>query len=744
MVDYRSESYAKISKKRSKSSDDSSSSGDSSRSSSSSSSSESGSSTPWYNDPNPQSKKDDKKQSVDPNAGGGSSSSPSSKGKSSRSSSSSSSSGSGSSTPWYNDPNPQSSLENPTPVAGSSQEQTQTKSASAAAKSAKTQASESLKDVRTQTYYYDPNMQATRPAKPAELLVKKQERPVSQEAFAVKARVEKELMSSAPQKKEYYEPIPNQIGMAEKLNFGQKIDRAIKTKIIENPNNPLSIVGAYLGDVSEGIIEFGKTGPKQLLKGQGLEFLKNFRQNILRPTISEPISNFPVGDTTLSGFTSNLAKKQSEKTYNSTKELFTAEKEFSDFLSMLPKMVDTNTEQNKKKSGNSFTPNGSFNNFGVHNGKRDKLTYKDYFEIEKQELKLSQAYGKQTFSAVSSFLAKSANLVAENVGETAIIVVAAAPIIEVGGAALTQIVPNIVAQKVIGITAGVLADVGFSYLETRNIEDPIKKRAIFKENIVGGLFLEGAFLGVQKTLDKASDVLKAAGAKKIPPEDVFDINVLKGEQPFPLAQSSEEVIKRFEDTRSIQKKVGETFVSVSYEESLDLPFIEPSTIVLQSSAPGKLRGENKLTRITTIDVGTEGNLRDVGFFNTPSGEGSPFFLGVADNALMEKELSFSLFPKISSPKVVRTRGIKKVRTQPEEVLFSQGFEDVNKFLASQAGSGEAFVTKQSMAGFGEIPADLTAPFKGGKQRIVTEIEAVLPTGSQIKKNARESCLGKIK
>lgn len=195
------------------------------------------------------------------------------------------------------------------------------------------------------------------------------------------------------------------------------------------------------------------------------------------------------------------------------------------------------------------------------------------------------------------------------------------------------------------------------------------------------------FKGLKGTLKTTKNIYVSAGKTYITPEKVIDIEVLKGKSQFPTQRSPIESLSEFEKAR------------------------EPSGKIAVVHATPRTEFFPKETQIKGGPAG-ERALEDVGLYVTPKGRASPYFLKVSG----EQETKISLKPDFSylkTPSFIEV-GVKNVKMLPKSLLKESGFQNVNKYLQEQAGTGEAFITKRSVY---QTP----------------ELEAVIPKGTKLKR-----------
>ena len=170
--------------------------------------------------------------------------------------------------------------------------------------------------------------------------------------------------------------------------------------------------------------------------------------------------------------------------------------------------------------------------------------------------------------------------------------------------------------------------------------------------------------------------LKGLGKRFVPPEKVFEISVLKGEQKTPTVKTLPEAIGKF---RAAEGPTGFEVISAT-----------PADF-----AP-----------ITTIRPGAKGRfgLEDPGLFVTPKGRASPGFLGIEDFAPARDviPIKFSLFPKTPTPQLIEITNIRAVERLPTSIRESPGFTPIEEFFKLSE-PGKAFITKRSEIGLGTAP-----------------------------------------
>lgn len=212
------------------------------------------------------------------------------------------------------------------------------------------------------------------------------------------------------------------------------------------------------------------------------------------------------------------------------------------------------------------------------------------------------------------------------------------------------------------------------------------------------------FKGIGVAGRKVANTYKAAGAEFVPAEKVFDVpslNALQGKagQTFPKASSAKNALEKFEIARE-----GD-MVGVSHATS------------------------GMFKKSTVTQEAPRAYAEDTGLYVTPKGQGSPYFLRTQSGT----EYRFSLNPfadAIKNPTVVNV-AVKDVKRLPRGVLETQGFEQSNAFIRSQAGSGNAFITKRSEIGYDRLAGGGRISQANQGLLSTTELEAVIPPNTKL-------------
>lgn len=210
---------------------------------------------------------------------------------------------------------------------------------------------------------------------------------------------------------------------------------------------------------------------------------------------------------------------------------------------------------------------------------------------------------------------------------------------------------------------------------------------------------------------KGKSVYVATGARYVPPEQVFSPQVLVEGQRFPTSTGTTDALTQF--------KQGDN--------------------ILVHSGPSKVSG-------TTAGAGgaAKAGLEDPGIYGTPKGQASPNFLGIKQNGYGKITLNpFKLVESLFSQPTVTEFKTRGVTTQPPEVLLKPGFSSTAKFF-EETGSktGQAYITKRSMIGQGEVSGAGIPDAKARKG--TSEIEAVVPEGAKFAYEPPKKFLGKLK
>lgn len=238
---------------------------------------------------------------------------------------------------------------------------------------------------------------------------------------------------------------------------------------------------------------------------------------------------------------------------------------------------------------------------------------------------------------------------------------------------------------------------------------------------------------------KVSNLFVKTGAKEIPSTQLFAEEVLAGKKTMPLVKSTQETIQLFKETKG--KTVGTTTTS----EDL---------FGLHSTSGFPKKAEIQITAGPKGAVGLE----DPGLYITPTGKGSPYFLGIEPQTGYKISLKPFNVPKVK-PSVIEI-GFKEIKTLPPSVLKEPGFAPVTKYFEkTAAGESAAYITKRSTIGQAEIPkqtyinpTEYKSPLTGKTiptgTKLVTagtsEIEAVIPKTATIVKVPTTTFLGKLK
>ena len=165
--------------------------------------------------------------------------------------------------------------------------------------------------------------------------------------------------------------------------------------------------------------------------------------------------------------------------------------------------------------------------------------------------------------------------------------------------------------------------------------------------------------------------------------------------------------------------------------------ITSKEVTLVTASPSKIKGSE------VIEIADKKGLQDPGIYTTPKGEASVYFTGL----MGASEYKFSLNPfegLFDIPSITEIK-VSKVRTYPKEITSKPGFEAVKEFQTKNIGKGEAYITKRSQIGTGDIKAQefiLKEETTLGGKKIeagtkvtesgTSEIEAVIGVGEKFK------------
>lgn len=239
-------------------------------------------------------------------------------------------------------------------------------------------------------------------------------------------------------------------------------------------------------------------------------------------------------------------------------------------------------------------------------------------------------------------------------------------------------------------------------------ETVIQRPFSFAGSIYGGV-LGGKILDA--TIVKTKDAYVATGSKYTPPQEVFNEQVLAGEQRFPYSQGTPDALQQFQEGGG----------------------------VVVHSGPSKVAGD-------TAGAGgaAKAGLEDPGIYGTPKGQGSPHFLKIDETGYKKVTLNpLTWIEGLFKQPTVTEFKTKGVTTQPPEVLAKPGFGATAEFFAEEGSkTGQGYITKRSMIGQGEVSgAGIPDPIA---RRGTSEVEAVIPEGAKFQYEEPTTFLGKIK
>lgn len=282
---------------------------------------------------------------------------------------------------------------------------------------------------------------------------------------------------------------------------------------------------------------------------------------------------------------------------------------------------------------------------------------------------------------------------------------------------------------------------GFKSTITQIRYDPAGSTAQF----IGGF---AGFKVIGKGIGKSVEFTKSQyvklGAKYVPPEKVFAPEVLEGKVNLPTTKSVTESLQKF--NKPIE-----------------------GDIIVQTSSPAKIAGK-------VAGAGRKGGvgLEDPGIYVTPKGKGSPYFLRIGENVPTEYTFNpVEGFKQTFGVPTVTEFKVAGVKTLPRSVVKKPGFESIGKYFENIPETTEAFITKRSEIGTGNIPrqtfvatTEFELPMKGITVRRegqvlklkegetvkagdvlveagTSELEAIVPKGTQFTYEP-QTRLGKIK
>ena len=196
--------------------------------------------------------------------------------------------------------------------------------------------------------------------------------------------------------------------------------------------------------------------------------------------------------------------------------------------------------------------------------------------------------------------------------------------------------------------------------------------------------------GLRRVSNMVSQPAVSLGAEFVEPSKVFDEGVLADKSMFPMSSSVEFSIKEFTKTRAESGRLKGTHVTPA-----------------------------SFSKTTTAGPSKTPHLEDSGLYITPAGRGSPYFLRLDG---MQADYSLSLNPFggwFKKPNIVNIE-YDAIGRIPDSLIQKKGFTESNLFLAEQANTGKAFITKRSELGQRGIY---------NKGLTTSELEAVIPEGA---------------
>ena len=235
------------------------------------------------------------------------------------------------------------------------------------------------------------------------------------------------------------------------------------------------------------------------------------------------------------------------------------------------------------------------------------------------------------------------------------------------------------------------------------------------------------------------------GSEKVPIQKVTTPEVLSGKTMFPEAKSAAESIRAFRN--SIDPRTGDLRITsatnVILKNEKGIPFTGEFT-VRRGGRPILVDKNGKFIRdskgklqedlsLSSQYKGTSGALarETEGLYVTPADKTSIYF-----TRLMGQTTEYKLLPSLqeyfNAPKIIRTTAAD-IQRVPMSIIKAEGrsFALSNKYIMNNAKNGNIFLTARSEKGF------------LGMKGQTTEIEAVIPTGTQFVKNTR-TFTGKLK
>lgn len=193
-------------------------------------------------------------------------------------------------------------------------------------------------------------------------------------------------------------------------------------------------------------------------------------------------------------------------------------------------------------------------------------------------------------------------------------------------------------------------------------------------------------IGLISTVSAAPRIygtLGRIGSNYVAPENIIAPEVLSGRKTFPTSPGVQAALLDFARSR------GSRGVEVYH------------------AAPRAFESE------TVIGPGVRARkgLEDPGLYVTPGSRGvSAYFLGISSSG---QTAQYGILPTFVQPSIVRVVNVAEVLRQPSIALKGPGYGASAKYLESQVGSTNAFITRRFEVG------------------ATSEVEAVIPAGSKI-------------
>lgn len=530
--------------------------------------------------------------------------------------------------------------------------------------------SNSIQKQQSGSYYvYDQEKKQTRPAKIGEVI--SEGNPMSQDPNSVKFSIEKSL---GQHQKSMPKPTKS-IDDTKKENVLQNIGEYIKAL----PGKAKDARQAFfLGKPEKSIGIATETLIDQPI--QGVDFLAKKKGWNLRNI------NNPEG-----GKLGNRTDDWQERT---TSQL---ENKSLNFMSEVSLSLSDSTSPSSNDQPNDQKSPSISNNVLNHTDNNDSLFNKvmdNQFEIGQKGGRIAKASGELLLAGGESALASFSKQVVDNPIKTTIVIAGVVGGVKAIGTVASSVSYTLKASVgVQSFIAKAVPSAVYTGMGITNVlaQDTVQGKvgAVAQDVALGALFF-----GASKSVQYASDIGVTVGRSKISATKVFDDDVLAGNKMFPTANNVDDAVS-------------------SFKNAID----DSGNYVVQHSTQRRLAG-------TDVGAGPMGarNLEDAGLYVTPGGKGSPHFLGITDVDNVPVNVEYSFLPKTQKPTVVRVSGIGDIKRQPENLIQSQGFDDVNTYLKKQAGSGDVFITKRSEIGLRNIQ---------GKGTGTNELEAVIPVGSKL-------------